>query len=229
LTIAIVGAACAQPETPAEAPAEEPAPQASTPEWVSLFDGSSLDHFRGYQQEEMPGGWTIEDGAMVASTPGSGNDLVTRDTFTDFELEFEWMVPEAGNSGVMFRVTEEHDYPWMTGPEYQVLDDDHFSDGEPNKNSAASNYDVHVPSVKANRAAGEWNQAKLLVDGAHVEHWLNGQKVVEYDLFTDAWKEVVAGSKWAEMPTYGMEPTGHLAIQGDHTSVSYRNMRIREL
>lgn len=200
-------------------------------EWTVLFDGTSMDAFRGYQQESMPAGWMIsDDGAMVAHEPGGGNDLVTKDAFSSFELEFEWLVPEEGNSGIMFRVTEDNDYPWMSGPEYQVLDDMYHSEGEPNKNSAGSNYDVHVPMVRANKPAGEWNQARLVVDGNHVEHWLNGQKVVEYELHSDEWKAARDGSKWAQWAdTYGMAESGHIAIQGDHTSVSYRNMRIRTL
>lgn len=200
-------------------------------EWITLFDGTSMDAWRGYQQEAMPAGWMIDStGAMVAHDPGAGNDLVTRETFADFELEFEWMVPAEGNSGVMFRVTEDNDYPWMSGPEYQVLDDMHFSDGEPNKNSAGSNYDVHVPSVRANKPAGEWNTARLVVDGYHVEHWLNGQKVVEYELHSEQWMADRDASKWAQWSdTYGMAGEGYIALQGDHTSVAYRNIRVRRL
>jgi hypothetical protein len=200
-------------------------------EWITLFDGTSMDAWRGYQQEGMPAGWMIDStGAMVAHDPGAGNDLVTRETFADFELEFEWKVPEEGNSGVMFRVTEDNDYPWMSGPEYQVLDDMHFSDGEPNKNSAGSNYDVHVPSVRANKPSGEWNTGRLVVHGDHVEHWLNGQKVVEYELHSDQWVADRDSSKWAQWSdTYGMADEGYIALQGDHTSVAFRNIRIRRL
>lgn len=200
-------------------------------DWITLFDGTSMDAWRGYQQEAMPAGWMMDStGAMVAHDPGAGNDLVTRETFANFELEFEWMVPAEGNSGVMFRVTEDNDYPWMSGPEYQVLDDMHFSDGEPNKNSAGSNYDVHVPSVRANKAAGEWNTARLVVDGNHVEHWLNGQKVVEYELQSEQWIADRDASKWAQWAeTYGTAEDGHIALQGDHTSVAYRNIRVRRL
>lgn len=204
---------------------------ASSEEWTPLFDGTSMDAWRGYQQEAMPDGWMIDDeGALVAHAPGAGNDIVTRDQFESFELAFEWKVPEAGNSGVMFRVTEENDYPWMSGPEYQVLDDMYHSDGEPNKNSAGSNYDVHAPAVRANKPAGAWNESRLVVDGAHVEHWLNGQKVVEYELHSPAWEAARDASKWGEWKdTYGMAESGHIALQGDHTSVAYRNIRIRTL
>ncbi len=234
-TAAVCLAGCAPEESPTDATTSETSGMkeivASTGEWTPLFDGTSMDAWRGYRQEAMPAGWHIDStGALVAHAPGAGNDIVTRETFESFELAFEWKVPEAGNSGVMFHVTEENDYPWMSGPEYQVLDDMYHSNGEPNKNSAASNYDVHVPAVRANRPAGEWNEARLVVSGHHVEHWLNGQKVVEYELHSPGWEAARDASKWAEWKdTYGMAASGHIALQGDHTPVFYRNIRIRTL
>ena len=195
-------------------------------DWMTLFDGSSFEHWRGYNQETMPEGWEIVDGAMFMASPSHDGDLVTKEQFANFELRFEWMVPEGGNSGVMFRVTEDHGSPWATGPEYQVLDDAHHTDGQNNKNSAGSNYDVHAPSEQVVKAAGEWNTGRLLVDGAHVEHWLNGVKIVEYELWSDQWKADVAASKWVNHPDYGMRKSGHIALQGDHTGVSYRNVEI---
>ncbi|PIQ63831.1 MAG: hypothetical protein COV99_00730 [Bacteroidetes bacterium CG12_big_fil_rev_8_21_14_0_65_60_17] len=234
VSICLLGG-CAGEDTPSERSTSTTSGMkesvASPGEWTVLFDGTSLAAWRGYRQETMPDGWQIDDeGALVAHEPGAGNDIVTRDVFESFELEFEWKVPEAGNSGVMFHVTEENEYPWMSGPEYQVLDDMHHSDGEPNKNSAGSNYDVHVPAVRANRPAGEWNESRLVVRGPHVEHWLNGQKVVEYELHSPEWEAARDASKWAEWKdTYGMAGSGHIALQGDHTSVAYRNIRIRTL
>jgi len=197
-------------------------------EWITLFDGTSLDAWRGYKQETMPTGWQIEDSAMVMREPGHGGDIVTRDEFDSFELELDWKVPEGGNSGIMFRVSEDHDYPWETGPEMQVLDNAIHPDGAHLKNTAGSNYDVDAPTEDVTRPSGEWNHVRLVADGPHVEHWLNGVKIVEYELWTDDWNERVAGSKWANHPDYGLNETGHIALQGDHTAVSYRNIRIRE-
>ena len=225
--------ACANSDSDYAASETEPAVSdnaETSDDWIALFDGSSFEHWRGYQQESMPEGWEIVDGAMFMENPSREGDLVTKEQFANFELRFEWMVPEAGNSGVMFRVTEDEGKPpYATGPEYQVLDDAHHTDGQYNKLSAGSNYDVHGPSERVVKAAGEWNTGRILVDGAHVEHWLNGVKIVEYTLWSDQWKADVAASKWVNYPDYGMRETGHIALQGDHTGVSYRNILIRVL
>lgn len=198
--------------------------------WITLFDGTSMDQWRGYKQEVMPVGWTLTDGAMFASTPGAGMDIVTRETFTNFELELEWKVAEGGNSGIMWHVDESAgDYPWMTGPEYQLLDDAAFNDGVIGKNSAASNYDVQAPTEAANKPAGEWNKTRIVVDGNWVEHWLNDVKVVEYEKGSEAHTAAVAASKWVGYPTYGTTTTGQIAFQGDHGEVWFKNIRVRRI
>jgi hypothetical protein len=217
--------------TDTESEYTEVAPEsgAMTSEWQVLFDGSSFDAWRGYRQEEMAPGWQIVDGAMVQAEAQSGGDIVTKEQFSNFELEFEWLVPERGNSGVIYRATEEHGAPYETGPEYQLLDDIGWGDDQAPKNRAGSNYDIHAPSENVVKAAGEWNTGKILVNGPHVEHWLNGVKIVEYEFWTDQWKSDVAGSKWINYPDYGLRETGHISIQGDHSGVSIRNVRIRVL
>ena len=200
------------------------------PEWISLFDGATFDHWRGYAQDAMPAGWIIEDGAMFASTPGAGMDIVTKAAYTDFELELDWRVAEAGNSGIMWHVDESAGgYPWRTGPEYQILDDAAHNNGEIGKNSAGANYDVQAPSAAVTNPAMEWNNARILVRGSHVEHWLNGTKVVEYEKGSADHKQRVAASKWKDMESYGSTSTGHIAFQGDHGKVWFRNLRIRAL
>ena len=198
--------------------------------WVSLFDGKSFEGWRGYAREKMPSGWTIDDGAMCACEPGPGMDIVSNDTYTSFEFEVEWKVNKGSNSGIMWHVDEAAGaYPWMTGPEYQILDDDAFNDGALGVNSAASNYDVQAPTEDASTLAGDWQNARIVVDGNHVEHWLNGVKVLEYQKGSENWKRRVAGSKWANMSSYGSTTTGHIAFQGDHGVVWFRNLRIRRL
>jgi hypothetical protein len=199
-------------------------------DWTSLFDGETFEHWRGYKQDTMPEGWVVDDGAMFASIPGQGMDIVSREPYTDFELELEWRVKEGGNSGIMWHVDEAAgDYPWMTGPEYQILDDAAHNGGEIGKNSAGSNYDVQAPIRAMTKPAGEWNAARVVVNGSSVEHWLNGEKVVSYEKGSADHKERVAASKWAEMPSYGSTSTGHIAFQGDHGEVWFRNLRIRSL
>ncbi|MFT4710268.1 MAG: hypothetical protein ACI9D0_000070 [Bacteroidia bacterium] len=199
-------------------------------EWTSLFDGASFDHWRGYAQDAMPAGWLIEDGTMFASTPGAGMDIVTKAAYTDFELELDWRVGEGGNSGIMWHVDESAGgYPWMTGPEFQILDDAAHNNGEVGKNSAGANYDVQAPSAAVTKPAMEWNNARILVKGNHVEHWLNGTMIVEYEKGSADHKQRVAESKWKDMATYGSTTTGHIAFQGDHGKVWFRNLRIRQL
>ncbi len=199
-------------------------------EWITLFDGTSMDQWRGYQQEVMPAGWVMTDGAMFASTPGAGMDIVTRDTFTNFELELEWKVAAGGNSGIMWHVDESAgEHPWETGPEYQLLDDAAFNDGVIGKNSAASNYDVQPPSESVNKPAGEWNKTRIVVDANWVEHWLNDVKVVEYEKGSEAHAAAVANSKWVNYPLYGTTSTGHISFQGDHGEVWFKNIRVRRI
>jgi hypothetical protein len=178
--------------------------------WQALFDGTNTDQWRKYRGEAVPPAWVIAaDGTLFFSGEGEGGDIVTRDQYENFELELEWKISEGGNSGIMFRVSEDHDYPWRTGPEVQILDDERHPDTKEGPDRwAGANYDMHPPSSAAVHPAGEWNQVRLVVDGAHVEHWLNGVKVVDYELWSDTWKELIAQSKWNEMPDYGMRRVG---------------------
>jgi hypothetical protein len=203
---------------------EAPVEQA---EWVSLFNGTTISHWRGYQQDTVPAGWKVVDGAITRV--GDAVDLVTREQYANFEFAFEWKVPPAGNSGVLFRVTEEFERTHHTGPEYQVLDNTLHADGESPLTSAAANYALHAPTRDATRPAGQWNEGRLVVSGAHVEHWLNGEKVVEYELWTPEWKALVKASKFDEWPTYGMRTTGGLVLQNHGDAVAYRNLRVRRL
>lgn len=197
--------------------------------WQTLEAGDG--HWRGYQTDSLPPAWVVtDDGALYFSGDGDGGDIVTREQYDNFELELEWKISEAGNSGIMFRVSEDHDAPWRTGPEIQVLDDAGHPDAQNGEDRlAGANYDMHPPSKNAVKPAGEWNHVRLVVDGAHVEHWMNGEKIVEYELWSDAWKARIAESKWIDMPDYGMKEAGHICLQDHGDPVWYRNVRIRRL
>ena len=192
-----------------------------------LFDGRTTAGWRGYKQASCPAGWQVVDGALTRVA--EAGDIVTVDEYQDFLLEFEWLVAPGANSGVMYRVGEERDYPWETGPEYQVLDDAAHRDGLDPTTSAASNYAMHAPRVNATRPAGEWNQGRILVRGSHVEHWLNGEKVVEYELWSDDWKQRVAACKWKDCPDYGRRKTGRIALQDHGDWVAFRSIKIQRL
>jgi hypothetical protein len=197
------------------------------PGWTVLFDGSSTNAWRAYQKPDLPSGWQIVDGALTRV--GEGGDIITRDQFGDFELELEWKLAPNGNSGIMFRVTEVDSNTYRTGPEMQVLDDAGHQDGKNRLTSAGSNYGLHAAPAGVVKPVGEWNQARLLVRGAHVEHWLNGQKVVEYELWSPDWEAKVKASKFNAWPGYGRATRGHIALQDHGDWVAYRNIRIREL
>ncbi len=203
----------------------EPAPVIEAPEWTSL---DSLDSWRGFKKDEVPSGWVAEDGAITLMAAGAG-DLITRETYDSFELELEWKISPRGNSGIMFHVSEEHDPTYMTGPEMQVLDNAVFDGNYDGKHAAGSNYDLQAPAQDDTRPVGEFNKVRMLVERGHVEHWLNGVKQCEYELWSDEWKAMVAASKFAAMPAYGLQREGHIALQDHGNPVWYRNIRIRPL
>lgn len=209
----------------AQSGAESPAADAGA--WTALADGA----WRAFGGETLPEAWKwTEEGALYFSGEGEGGDIVTEEQYADFELELEWKVSQGGNSGIMFRVGEDHDYPWRTGPEYQILDDAEHPDALQGPDRlAGSNYDVHPPDTSAANPAGEWNSARIVAHGPHVEHWLNGHRVVSYELWSEDWKARIAESKWIDMPAYGMKESGHVSLQDHGDAVWFRNMRIRRL
>lgn len=198
--------------------------------WRLLFDGRSTAGWRNYRSDSIGAGWEVVDGALTRT--GRGGDIITADQFGDFELELEWRLsPEgpAGNSGIFYRASEEPDAIYNGAPEMQVLDDDRHPDGRSPLTSAGANYALHgVPRGHA-KPVGEWNAVRLVVRGNHVEHWLNGAKVVEYELGSDEWKAAVARSKFASQPLYGKASRGHIGLQDHGSYVAFRNIRIREL
>ena len=194
-----------------------------------LFDGASLDAWRGFQMEDVPGGWSAIDGAL-AFTPGvGGGTLITRDTYTEFDLRLEWKVGPAGNSGVFFGISEDTESAFQSGPELQVLDNaGHYDGGNP-LTSAGSNYGLHAPPEDVTRPVGEWNEVRIVRHGNQVVHWLNGVQIVEYEIGSAEWEAQVAGSKFVQWPDYGRHHEGHLGLQDHGDPVWYRNLRIRRL
>jgi hypothetical protein len=202
--------------------------------WKLLFNGQNTDGFRFYKNKEN-NSWEVVDGALHAKPNAAGAekraDLVTTEQYENFELMFDWKVPAAGNSGVMFRVTEDNDAPYLSGPEYQVIDDKGWP-GDPLKDTqlSGSNYDMHAaPANKPMNAQGEWNSSKIVVNANHVEHWLNGAKMFEYELNSDDWKKLKAGSKWKDAKGYGIAPKGLIAFQDHGQEIWFRNVFVKTL
>jgi hypothetical protein len=197
--------------------------------WRLLFDGETTAGWRGFKSPTLPSGWQVIDGALTRVA--QAGDIVSDAEFQDFELTLEWKVAPGGNSGIFFRVSEAPglESVWQTGPEMQVLDDARHQDGQRPETSAGAGYGLYPAPRGVVRPAGEWNQVRLLVQGKHVEHWLNGRQVVEYELGSPDWEDRVRRSKFGEMPRYGREPTGHIALQDHGDWVAYRNIKIRVL
>jgi hypothetical protein len=196
--------------------------------WRSLFDGTSTSAWRGYKDQSFPAGWTIVDGILTKST--SSPDLVTKDKFGNFELAFDWKIAPGGNAGVFYRGTEEYDHIYWSAPEYQLLDDAGHADGRSRLTSAGADYAVYPSPAGVVKPAGEWNSSLIVANGNHVQHWMNGQKLLEYDVGSPDWVAKVKASKFVEYPHYGLAPSGYIGLQGDHDGQLWlRNIRIREI
>ena len=199
----------------------------SAAKWRVLFDGTSLDAWRGYKSDKVPAGWKIVDRTLAKD--GRVEDIVSKDEFGDFELVMDWKIGEAGNSGIFYRGTEEYEHIYWSAPEYQLLDDAKASDNKTRLTCAGAAYAIYPSPPGHLKPVGEWNTARIVVRGAHVEHWLNGFKLLEYELGSPDWQTKVKASKFVDWPNYGRAPRGHIAMQGDHEgALAFRNIRIRE-
>lgn len=210
----------------------DPAPNTLTEQeqadgWELLFDGVSIDKWRGYRMEELHGGWAVEDGCLARVGPGG--DIVTREQFDDFELAIDWKVTPGGNSGIFYNATEEYGNVYESAPEFQVLDNTTHNDGKNTLTSAGANYALIAPAKDYTKPVGEFNHAVIRVQGNHVEHHLNGHKLLEYELGSETWQTLVAASKFKDMPGYGKASMGHIALQDHGDKVYYRNIKIRRL
>jgi Domain of Unknown Function (DUF1080) len=196
--------------------------------WRALLDEGSADAWRGWESATFPAGWHLVGDTILKE--GEVDDLVTREAFGDFELELEWKIGKGGNSGIFYRGTREYEYIFWSAPEYQLLDDANAPDGRNRLSSSAAAFGLYSPPAGMVKPAGEWNTTRIVVNGAHVEHWLNGQKVVAYELWSPDWKARVAASKFSAYPNYGISKEGYIGIQGDHPgTLALRNVRVREL
>lgn len=195
--------------------------------WRLLFDGHSTAGWRGYQSDTVPSAWHVANGVLTKSS--RTGDLVTQEQFGDFELKLDWKIGPAGNSGIFYRATEEYERIYWSGPEYQLLDDAAAPDGRNRLTAAGAAYGLYPAPPGVVKPANEWNTTRIVVKGKHVEHWLNGIKLLEYELGSADWEAKVKVSKFGVWPNYGRSPKGNIGIQGDHYGeLSLRNIRIRE-
>ncbi len=196
--------------------------------WRLLFDGRTTAGWRGYKKQSVPPGWKVVNGSLVRADTDAG-DIITAERFRNFRLALDWKVGDGGNSGIFYRATEAGDYVWQSASEMQVLDDARHADGKSPLTSAGSNFALYPAPRGAVRPAGEWNSAELVVNGSHVEHWLNGVKLLEFELGSPEWTQRVANSKFAAMPLYGQAAEGHIGLQDHGDRVEFRNIRVKIL
>lgn len=200
-------------------------------EWITLFDGETMTGWRTYQNKENDS-WEIKDGTLHCLPFDSAKmraDLITEEQFENFELVLEWKIANQSNSGIIYRASEEFEHPYYSGPEYQILDDANYPGETLASHMTAANYDMHVTAPKNLKSIGEWNETKIVVNGNHVEHWLNGDKVVEYELQSEDWLKRKSESKWKDLAGYGMTTKGHIDLQDHGGEAWFRNIRIKEL
>jgi hypothetical protein len=199
--------------------------------WQVLFDGKSTASWRGFRRDTFPSKcWTIDNGSLktVAGCDKSDQiDIITKNKYRNFELEFEWRVSPGANSGVIYLVSEDEDQTWRTGPEFQVLDDDKHADGKNPKTSAGSLFALIAPANKTLRPVGEFNRARVIVNKGHVEHWLNGKKVLEYDLGSESLASAISASKFKDFRQFAKVSEGYIAFQYHGDEVWFRNIRVR--
>lgn len=203
--------------------------------WKLLFDGKTTKGWHNYGTKDISPLWKVEDGALMLSQKGAG-DILTDKEYENYEFELEWKISEGGNSGIYYLVNEnpqKYQKGWNTGPEMQVLDDDKHPDatkGINGNHQAGALYDL-IPAGKNKqlKPVGQWNIAKIVVNKGKVEHWLNGAKIVEYDLNSAEFIEMVKASKFAAHPDFAKFRKGRIALQDHGDKVWYRNIRIKKL
>jgi hypothetical protein len=207
-------------------------------EFTSLFDGKSLDGWRGYKKDHLPAKWLVEEGTIHfnPASEGDGGDIIFNREFANFHLKIEWKISEGGNSGIFYLAKEVDNLKliYQTAPEMQVLDNERHPDanmGKDGNRKAGSLYDLIPANPQNFRGAGEWNQVEIIHKDGHVIHMQNGEKVVEYQTGTPEWVELVAGSKFPALnPDWAnLAPKGYIGLQDHGDNVWYRNIWIKQL
>jgi Domain of Unknown Function (DUF1080) len=201
--------------------------------WKLLFNGENFDGWHNFKHEGVRPGWQVKDGLLVCSDPHNAGDIVTVEQFGAFELQLEYNISEAGNSGIMYHVTEQGSGSWATGPEFQLEDNEKAKDPI----RCGWLYGLYQPpldpktgkTLDATKPVGQWNQVRLLISPEKCEHVINGVKYFDYVLGSDDFKSRVAKSKFATMPFFAKAAEGSIALQGDHGQVSFRNIKIRAI
>ena len=212
-------------------------------EWIDLFDGKSTDGWRAYNGKEIPQKWAAVDGELTFDTDlkledewkGGGDIIYYKEEFEFFELYLEWKLPKGGNSGVFYNVQEGFQAPYAISPEYQLLDDIGWEEINNAKleewQKAGANYAMHEAdlSKKQLNPAGEWNSSKILYTAKKVQHWLNGELLLEFEPYSKEWFLKRDSGKWDDYPNYGKFRKGYIALQDHDSPIWFRKIKIRKL
>ncbi len=201
--------------------------------WKLLFDGKTLAGWKMYQNKNADC-WGVQDGVIYCKGSETDKsdlraDLTTEKQYENFELSIEWKIAPQGNSGIMYHVSEAQGAAYQTGPEYQLIDDEGFPAKLEDWQKTAADYAMYNTTSRPTKPVGEFNETRIVVNGAKREHWLNGVKVLEFEAWSDDWNKRKSEGKWKDTPTYGMEKKGHIVLQDHGSGVWFRNVKIREL
>jgi hypothetical protein len=203
--------------------------------WQLLFNGQNLDGWKGYNQDTCGPRWTVKDGILtcLGEGGGMGYDIVTKSQFSNFELSVDWKISPKGNSGIFYHIVENPKYssPYETAPEYQLIDELGWPEKLEEWQKTGADYAMHLADTTAKQLnpVGEWNTSKIIFDKGHVEHWLNGKKIVEFTVWNEEWNMLKAQGKWKDYPDYGLAKTGPIGLQNHGSMIWFRNIKIRPL
>jgi len=203
-------------------------PEEQNSGWALLFDGKSMDQWRSYGKTDVASAWQLQDGAIVMTSRGGG-DLITRETWQNFELSLAWKISEGGNSGIFFLADESNKPIYVHAPEIQILDNERHSDNKKANRRSGSLYDMIAAPAASQKAAGEWNQVTLAHVDGHLKVWQNDVLSVDIVLGSARWKDLLAHSKFADWPGFGEQALGHIGLQDHGDRVSFKNLKIRTL
>lgn len=199
--------------------------------WELLFDGKTLDGWHGFNGKPAPA-WKVVEGQIVCDGSSIDKsdmrpDLTSDNQYENFELSIEWKISPQSNSGIIYLAAEGFDAPWMTGPEYQIIDDENFPEKLEDWQKTGANYAMNPPLVAASKPVGEWNLTLIKVKNGKVEHWLNGQKTVDCTMWTPEWQQEKETGKWKSYPNYGTERKGYICLQDHGSKVYFKNIKIK--
>jgi len=201
--------------------------------YKTIFDGKTMDGWRSYQNKPQDS-WSVVDGMLycrgsLTDKSDKRADLITTKQYENFDLSLDWKISPQGNSGIIYLATEEFPTSYLSGPEYQIIDDKNFPEKLEDWQKTGANYAMDAaPSAHPN-PVGEWNNTRIVVNKGHVEHWLNGEKIVEYQIGTDEWRKKKTEGKWKDAAGYGVSTKGHIALQDHGSEAWFKNIKIKEL